>query len=197
MIKRLIAFTTVLSVLLMPVLCAAQEAEEEYKIKFGVGETQVKIKKMSGDRWTARIGDDKYVLQAEGKGKYEYKWPGGKLEGRWKSDKFKLKKGEDDFLELKFYPDKLKMIRQDSSTQWEIKFKDDRLKVEENDREIGKVHYYPDTGKLKAKDNAGVEVAQMKDSGRLRAVVAPFLLEDAVPIEQRIFWVLLFFTLDK
>ena len=197
MSRRMTIVLAMLLVFVIPSLTAAGEMQEEYKIKFGVGETQVKIKKMGEGRWTARIDDNKYVLQTKGKGKYEYKWPDGQLDGKLTPDKFKLKKGEEDFLEVKFTDEKIKIKLPNSSNDWELKYKDNRFKVEEDNVEVGKVQYYPDTGKLKAKDNADNQVAEMKDAGRLRAAVAPFLMGEAVPMEQRLFLVLLFFSLDK
>jgi hypothetical protein len=195
--KRLIIVLSLLFVFALAGLAAAGEMQEEYKIKFGVEAISIKIKKMGEGRWTARIDDQKYSLQTHGQGKYEYKWPDGQLDGKLASDKFKLKKGAEDFLEVKFTADKIKIQLPDTPDQWELKYKDGRIKIEKADVEMGKVQYYPDNGKIKAKDAAGTEVAEMKDSGRLRAVVAPFLMGEAVPMEQRIFLVLLFFSLDK
>ena len=195
--KRRIIILTVLLVFLFSGLARAGEMLEEYKIKFGIEAISVKIKKMGENRWTARIDDRKYSLQGDGQGKYEFKWPDGKLDGKLASSKFKLKNGDEDFLEVKFSGDKIKIRLPDSQNDWSIKSKDGKLKVFEGEIEIGKVQYYPETGKLKAKDNAGIEVAEMKEAGWERAVLAPFLMGGAVPLEQRLFLVLLFFSQEK
>ena len=188
------------AVVLFMLICAgpALAAEKAYKIKYGPDEDKIKVKQQSQTRWTLTIDDQKYSLDTEKEGKYEFKKPDGtKYKAKVKGDKVKLSAGETELLSVKFYPNKTKIKAGDGANIWQFKSKGDKIKVYGNDQQLGKVKFYPDKDKLKAKDQEEKEIASLKDLGRLSAVMAPFLMEKDMPQDQRVFLILLFFAMEK
>ena len=184
--------------LALPGPAAAKEAEATYKVKYGPSETPIKVKKWRADRWTAQAGDDKYALDREGD-VFKFTRPDGtKIKAKMSDDKLKLKQDDEAIIQIKYYSDKLKVdVRGDDSFEWEIKFKGDKIKVDRLESEMGQVRYDADKDKLKAKSAAGADEAALKEFGRLSAALAPFLMGESVPLERRIFLMLLFFMTER
>jgi len=151
------------------------------------------------DAWTMTVEGQTYSLSRQADGTLSFTQGSTRIaSGKLSGDTLVMNGAEKPFLTVKIGAEKIRfsLVAGDPDPLL-FKFKDDKIKVGRDTFEIGKVKFYADTRKLKAKTEAEVEVAVARDCERLSAVLAPFLLEKELPLEQRVFLALLMMSLGR
>jgi hypothetical protein len=159
----------------------------------------VRIERPTNVRWNALVDGRPFTLDKVTDAGYRFSTPDGALlSALARDDKIKLRRGNDLVLKVRFAPLKIKASTTESGEDaWEFKFKSEKIKVERASRLLGNVRFHGDSGRLEAIDVSAKVKAVVSRASRLSALLAPFLLVDEMPVEQRMFLVLLLVATER